>query len=231
MPDTLKLTPHETVTILRSEPAVLEVEAVYGPADDPPPPHLHPAQDEHFEVLEGELRVRLGGDERTLSAGDMLDIPRWTKHQMWNASAVEARVRWQTKPAGRTEQWFRGIDRLVKKADGMPGPLMYGVLLTEYRDVFRLAAGPDWLLRPALAVLGAIGRLRGYGPEARAGRRRLRLATIVTRSQPWRRSKRSARTRSNPRPPFRPYHAVESRLRRMRDGQGTSLARTEAANL
>jgi hypothetical protein len=45
----------------------------------------------------------------------------------------------------------------------MPGPLAFGVLLTEYRDVFRLA-GPDRLLRPALALLGEIGRRRGYRP-------------------------------------------------------------------
>jgi hypothetical protein len=45
--------------------------------------------------------------------------------------------------------------------NGMPGPLAYGVFLTEYRDVFRLAA-PDLLTRPVLGILGAIGRLRGY---------------------------------------------------------------------
>jgi hypothetical protein len=33
-------------------------------------------------------------------------------------------------------------------------------MLTEYRDTFRLA-GPDWLLRPALAALAAVGRRRG----------------------------------------------------------------------
>jgi hypothetical protein len=43
----------------------------------------------------------------------------------------------------------------------MPGPLAFGVLLTEYRDVFRLA-GPDVVLRPALGLLGALGRMRGY---------------------------------------------------------------------
>ena len=46
----------------------------------------------------------------------------------------------------------------------MPGPLAYGVFLTEYRDVFRLAA-PDLLTRPVLGILGAIGRLRGYKPN------------------------------------------------------------------
>jgi hypothetical protein len=43
----------------------------------------------------------------------------------------------------------------------MPGPLAFGVMLTAYRDVFRLA-GPDLVLRPALAALAVLGRARGY---------------------------------------------------------------------
>lgn len=163
--DTLKLTPHESVTIVRSEPGVLEVEAVYGASGSPPPPHLHPEQDEHFEVLEGELRVRLDGQERTVSAGETVDVPRKQKHQMWNASGAETRVRWQTKPAGRTEQWFRSVDRLVRESGGkQPGPLAFAPLLDEYRDTFRLAVGPDAVVKPALSLLGKIGRARGKKP-------------------------------------------------------------------
>jgi quercetin dioxygenase-like cupin family protein len=157
-----KLTPHETLTVVRSEPDVLEVEAEYGPSGKPPPPHLHPAQDEHFEVLAGELTARLdGGPERKLHAGETLDIPRGTKHQMWNAAAAEARVRWQTKPAGRTQEWWSAVDAEVRKAGGkQPGPLAFAPLLEEYRDVFRLATGPDALVRPAVRALGVVGRLR-----------------------------------------------------------------------
>ena len=47
----------------------------------------------------------------------------------------------------------------------MPSPLAFGVLLTEYRDVFRLA-GPDTLLRGAFAALAIAGRARGYRARA-----------------------------------------------------------------
>jgi hypothetical protein len=46
----------------------------------------------------------------------------------------------------------------------MPGPLAFGVMLTEYRDVFRLAGAPDALTRPLLGALAVIGRARGYDP-------------------------------------------------------------------
>ena len=161
--DTLQLTPSETVTIRQSDPELLEVEAVYGPGGSPPPPHLHPSQDEHFEVLEGEITVRIEGGEETHSGvGEKIAIPRGTKHQMWNSSSAPTRLRWETRPALRTEEWFRTVDRLVHEAGGkMPGPAAFLSVLPQYEDVFRLAVGPEWAQKPLQGALGAIGKLRG----------------------------------------------------------------------
>ena len=166
----LALTPHEHVTVRASAPGALEVEAEYAPHGSPPPPHLHPGQDERFEVLSGELRTKVDGRERTLCAGDSLEIPRGTAHQMWNGAGEPARVRWVTSPAGRTLAWFRELDALQRSGrvgrNGLPGPLAFAVYLTEYRDVFRLAGPlPAPVLRGVFAALAPLGRLRGY--EAR----------------------------------------------------------------
>jgi quercetin dioxygenase-like cupin family protein len=169
MGETLKLTPSETVTILQDTPEALEVEGRWGPGGSPPPKHFHPRQDERFEVIDGELHARVDGEERLLRPGDVLEIPRGAVHQMWNPGDAEARATWHTTPAMRTASWFRAIDALHRSgrvgSNGMPGPLAFGVMLSEYRDVFRLA-GPDLLLLPAFAVLGAIGRARGYRATA-----------------------------------------------------------------
>lgn len=164
---TYRLTPSETVTVLRASPEILEVEGRWGPGG-PAPPHYHPDQDERFELLEGRLRTRVEGEERELAAGEVLEIPRGARHQMWNPHEEPARALWQTRPAGRTERWFRSIDALHRsgrvRANGMPGPLASGSLLREYRDVFRLAVGPGVLTRPLISVLGLVGRARGYRP-------------------------------------------------------------------
>ena len=166
MGETLKITPTESIEVLSSDDETLLLEATYLPGK-PPPKHFHPEQDEHFEVLEGEVLVDLAGEERSYSAGEEFDVPRGTVHTFWNPGSGPARVRWRTSPRGRTDQWFRAIDRIQEQGrvgkDGMPSPLAFGVLLTEYRDTFRLA-GPDRLLRPALALLSKIGRRRGYRP-------------------------------------------------------------------
>jgi hypothetical protein len=92
---------------------------------------------------------------------------------MWNPADGAARVLWQTSPSGRTEEWFRRLDSMQRGghvgSNGMPGPLAFGVLLTEYRDVFRLAVRPEPVVRGALAALGVLGRLKGSVPTAPSG--------------------------------------------------------------
>jgi mannose-6-phosphate isomerase-like protein (cupin superfamily) len=170
--DVLRLTPKETVTVRSSSPELLEVEGNWGPRGKPPPAHYHPSQDEHLEVLEGTLTTRIEGETRELGPGDTVEIPRGTRHQVWNEGDHPARARWQTRPAGRTEEWFRGIDGLFREGrmgrNGMPGPLAFGAYLSEFRDVFRLAVGPEILTRPLISALGVLGRARGYRPT-RAG--------------------------------------------------------------
>jgi mannose-6-phosphate isomerase-like protein (cupin superfamily) len=166
MGERLKLTESESVEIVSSGADGLEVEATYGAGGSAPPNHLHPAQDERFRVLEGKIRAVVGDAQRELEVGDELEIPRRTAHQMWNPFDDPARVSWTTSPAGRTEDWFRAIDALVRagRAGGLGGALSFGALLDEYDDTFRLAIGPGPVVRPVVKAIGLLGRLTGHGP-------------------------------------------------------------------
>ncbi len=131
---TLSLSPSSTVTVRSATPEALEVEAAYEPGSAAPPPHFHPAQAEHFEVLAGSITTLVDGTERVLGAGDTIDIPAGTVHQMWNAGEEPARMLWRTMPAGRTLEWFEALDAFQRDGDGAK----FGAAFTEYRDVFRL---------------------------------------------------------------------------------------------
>jgi mannose-6-phosphate isomerase-like protein (cupin superfamily) len=140
MGDVLKLGPHDSLEIGRSTPEALEVEASYRPGGSPPPAHFHPAQDEHFEVLEGTMRVRVDGKEHELAAGAEIDIGRGQVHQMWNPGPRPARVRWVTAPGGRTEEWFRILDGVFAEDGDLANgrEVDFAALLEEYSDVYRL---------------------------------------------------------------------------------------------
>ena len=155
----ISLGPNERLVIESSGPDVLVAEVTYGPGGSPPPAHFHPAQDERFEILEGELTVRMDGDTRVLQTGDVVEIPRGVSHQFWNAGTAEARATWETRPPLRTEEWWTDVSALGAAA-GRPGLLKLAPLVREYRDVFRLG-GPQAVVTPAIAALALAGRIRG----------------------------------------------------------------------
>ncbi len=154
---TYTLTPHETVTIREATPDLLEAEVRWSGGGRLPPAHLHPAQDERFELLEGTLRVVLDGHERTLAAGETIEIPRGTTHRMAAADDAPARAIWQTRPALRTMQWWAALDAERSRRGGGDPPLpVVARLVREYDAEFRLALLPAALQRPLLRLLAAL---------------------------------------------------------------------------
>ncbi len=122
---------------------LLEMEATYPAGSPEPPAHLHPQQEERFELVAGEVTVRLDGEERTLVTGDVLEIPAGAVHAMWNGGDEIARLRWETRPAMRTEEFFSALARAAEAAmsgepqsDDAPSG---EALLREFRNEFRLA--------------------------------------------------------------------------------------------
>ena len=113
---------------VRNDGDVLEMEANYAGRGDLPPRHLHPSQDEHFEVLAGAVRLVVAGEERRHGAGESFDVPAGTPHQM--AGDGSARVRWEVRPALRTEEFFRRL--YDPQAD-------YAAIFAEFAPEFRLA--------------------------------------------------------------------------------------------
>jgi len=135
MGEELAIGPSTTLRVLAVTPEQLEMEATYASGGSPPPAHLHPEQDERFEVLAGSVRALVAGREISLVAGDVLEIPSETVHQMWNETGEPAVVNWRTTPAGRTLDWFRELSAVLR-GEGRTEPEK---LLDDYSDVFRLA--------------------------------------------------------------------------------------------
>lgn len=148
----------ELLTVIRSTEDELVLDATWAPGTPAPPPHLHPHQEEQFEMLEGELTVDVDGTVRVLSAGETLRIPRATRHRMWNPSSAPAHATWTTTPALRTEDLFR---ELAEAGGRRANPVAAAAVLMRYRDEFRLAL-PGPAEPVAVKTLGSIGRLLGH---------------------------------------------------------------------
>jgi quercetin dioxygenase-like cupin family protein len=117
----------------RVDPDVLEMEASYTGEAGMPPMHLHPSQAERFEILEGSMRAKIGDEERVYEAGEVLEVPAGTPHQM--AAEEPTRMRWEVRPALRTAEFF---ERLYGDGPGSAREMGEG-FFAEFDDVFRPA--------------------------------------------------------------------------------------------
>lgn len=160
----------ERLTFLRTaeetDGQLFEMEAIYNPNSPRPPLHYHPYQEEQFQVLNGTFRVKVGETEHTYESGDTFTVPADTPHWMHNVSDEEGRLRWQIRPAMRSQDFFATMWGLAADgktdADGVPNILHLAVILREYRDEFRASSPPYFVQRLLFALLAPIGRLLGY---------------------------------------------------------------------
>src|SRR6516164_6512688 len=65
--------------------------------------HTHPAIEERFTVLRGQVGFRLSGRVATAQPGATLLAPPGVPHDWWNAGPEEALVRVEVRPAARFE--------------------------------------------------------------------------------------------------------------------------------
>lgn len=77
-------------------------------------PHFHRGRDEFFYVLEGELVLRIDGEEHTARAGSFAFVPRGTIHGFRNASRDSATLLVMHHPAG-FEQFLEEMRELTAR--------------------------------------------------------------------------------------------------------------------
>jgi quercetin dioxygenase-like cupin family protein len=155
-----------TKTGMETNGALLEMEATYQPHSPQPPLHYHPQQEERFEVMSGTFRVQIGQQELTFETGETFTVPPGTPHWMHNVSYEEGRLRWQVRPALKSQHFFETMWGLAADGkvteSGTPSLTQLAVILLAYRNEFRASSPPYWVQLILFAVLAPIGILRGY---------------------------------------------------------------------
>ena len=61
--------------------------------------HVHPSQEERFEVIRGTLGFKIDGKKITAGPGQRLTVPAGTPHKFWNAGDEEAHFVCEVRPA------------------------------------------------------------------------------------------------------------------------------------
>ena len=129
--------------------------------------HVHPAQDERFQVLKGRIGFKLEKTEVELGAGERVTVPAGMPHRFWNAGDEEAHFVCEVRPALQFEQLLETMFALAvdgkTNRKGMPNPLRLAVIARAHFETVRLPFPPAWMQRAGLALGAPVGRVLGYG--------------------------------------------------------------------
>ena len=143
------------------------VELVIQPHGAVAAAHVHPSQEERFQVLRGSIGFRVGRRKVVLGPGERVTVPAGTPHKFWNAGDDEAHFVCEVRPALQFEQLLETMFALAADGKtnrkGMPNPLRLAVIANEHFDTVRLPFPPALVQRLGLMVGAPLGRLFGYG--------------------------------------------------------------------
>ena len=144
----------------------LELELRLAADGKVPGMHVHPEQEERFEVLEGRMKFRMG--MRTIEAGpgDVVTVPPGKAHKFANVGEGRAVARVTVTPALEMERLLETTAELAHEGrvmdSGMPKPLDLALFVREFKREVRAPGSPGAVQRAMLAPLAKIAERRGH---------------------------------------------------------------------
>jgi quercetin dioxygenase-like cupin family protein len=150
---------------------LLAFDLVVDPNGRVPGGHVHPVQQESFQVLRGTMKFRKGLRTVIAEPGDTVVVPPGAFHQFANAGDEPAVVRVQVEPALRMEQLYETVAALASEGrtlrSGMPKPLDLAMFMREFEQEVRAPVAPG-LVRAVMAPLAWMAMRRGLDQRYRS---------------------------------------------------------------
>lgn len=152
----------ETVTFTAISEERLELELELTPDGSVPGLHVHPEQEERFEVLAGEMVFKLGFRKLVARAGDVVTVPAGRAHKFSNGGDGTTRARVTVTPALDMAELLETTCELARQGrvmrSGMPKPLALAQFTRRFQREVRAPFPPAWVQRATLAPLAALAR-------------------------------------------------------------------------
>jgi mannose-6-phosphate isomerase-like protein (cupin superfamily) len=143
----------------------LALPSTYGPAL-----HVHPHQEERFEVIRGNVEFVMGSSKVVCHPGESVVVPAGVAHTFQNAGDGEAEMFGEYRPGlpEHSRRFFEVYFALARAgltdAKGLPKIWQIAVEMPMMSDHVRLASPPWAVQRVVLWLLRPIARLLGYRP-------------------------------------------------------------------
>lgn len=157
------------VTSSDSDGELFAAEGIFPPGGFAGVPHIHPHQDEHFEVLAGHAEFDVDGARHVLGAGNTIAVSKGTKHTFANAGREEMRVRFEFRPATAStdrfyELYFAFAQQGRVNAKAMPSLLDVATVWPVTSEHAVLATPPPLIQHAIFRVLAPAARIAKRRP-------------------------------------------------------------------
>jgi quercetin dioxygenase-like cupin family protein len=150
-----------------------EIDLVLAPDGAVPGTHVHPKQEERFEVIAGKMKFRLGLKKIVAGPGEVVVVPPGAIHNFANAGDEAAQVRVTMTPALKLEELFETTVSLAKEGRvnkrGMPKLLDLALFVERFQDEARAPFPPHAVVMAVLAPIRFIARKRGLSGRYKSG--------------------------------------------------------------
>jgi mannose-6-phosphate isomerase-like protein (cupin superfamily) len=150
---------------------LLAFELFLSPDGHVPGAHVHPEQEERFEVVKGTMKFRRGLETVFARAGDTVVVPSGVAHRFENAGNEPARVLVEVRPALRMEQLFETATALAREGrtnrKGMPKALELALFVREFEREVRAPFPPAGVVRTVMAPLAWLASIQGLDERYR----------------------------------------------------------------
>ncbi len=130
-----------------------------------PGAHVHPMQEERFEVLHGSMKFRKGIRTIVAHAGETVIVPPGVMHRFKNAGDGYTFARVEVRPALRMEELLETAVAFAREgrtmSSGMPYPLELALFMREFEAEVKPPMLPAAFVRIVTAPLVWLARRRG----------------------------------------------------------------------
>ena len=158
-------------TALDTGGELLAFELFLAPDGHVPGAHVHPQQEERFEVVEGTMKFRRGLETVFARAGDTVIVPPGVIHRFENAGEEPAHVLVEVRPALRMEQLFETATALAREGrtnrKGLSKPLELALFVREFEREVRAPFPPAGVVRAIMAPLVWLAARQGLDERYR----------------------------------------------------------------
>ncbi len=146
---------------------LLQIDFMFPPHIPVSSEHIHPLQEERFEVISGMFGFLVDGQEAMGGPGYQTVAPAGVPHNFWVVGDEAAQIRFEFRPALRTAEAFETLWALIREGKvnqktGRANPLQMALFVSEYRDEYVLARPPRPVQKVLFGMLAAVARLLGY---------------------------------------------------------------------